>query len=177
MNSGGRLALSAARLATTSRDRYNRRATVTFTTQLLPTKAVGSLPLVDRYERRFLQLLRKQSGTATAGLTEVEIRRAVLAFRWLMTAPPHRPRNDIDSSYREITDQNWFDCGFTWTERDCWIAEGIPRHAAQRASELRDAGFVPGALGLIVDGRLVLEWVQDGEPAWKIRERLERQSA
>ena len=138
---------------------------------------MGSLPFVDRYERRFLRLLRQQSGTATGGLTEVEIRRGVLAFRWLMTAPPHRWRNDIDSIYREIVDQNWFDCGFTVTERDCWIAEGIPRHAAQRASELRDGGFGPGALRLIVDGRLVLEWVQEGEPASKIRERLERQSA
>ena len=138
---------------------------------------MGSLALVDRYERRFLQLLRKQSGTATAGLTEVELRRAVVAFRWLMTAPPHRSRHPIDDMFREIADQSWFDCGFTLTERDCWISEGLPRHAAQRARELREAGFVPGVLGWIVDGRLVLEWVQDGEPAWKIRERIERQSA
>lgn len=138
---------------------------------------MGPLALVDRYERRFLQLLRKQTGTPTGGLTEVQLRRAVLAFRWLMTASPRRWRDDLDDIFRDVDDQIWFDCGFTLTERDYWIAGGIPRHAAQRAAELRDAGFVPGALGLILDGRLVLEWVRDGEPAWKIRERLERQSA
>jgi hypothetical protein len=121
-----------------------------------------------------MQLLRKQS--ANPRLTEVEVRRAVLAFRWLMQSPPHRS-TDLDALFRGMTEQRWFDCGFTLTERDYWIAEGLPRHAAERATELRDAGFVPGVLGWIVDGRLVLEWVLDGEPASKIRKRLEQQSA
>ena len=124
-----------------------------------------------------MQLLRKQSKGSMDPLTEAEIRRAVVAFRFLMTAPPYRPANDIDTLFRELENQAWWDAGFTSVERDYWLAEGLPRHAAHRARELKDTGFVPGALRLMVDGRLVLEWVLDGEPAIKIRTRLEQQSA